>query len=118
MMTLRSSILGVFGRGHAEPATDPDIATDPGRLEAWMTSWIAAKAKIDAAVIDRNKLFTDFGLDSLLAVNLSGALEQLLARPLSPSIAWEYPTMAELAAYLAAGGSGAEHDMDVAEAVY
>jgi len=117
-MSLRSSILDVFRRGHAEPEADPAIATDPGRLEAWMTAWIAGKADIDATVIDRNKLFTDFGLDSLLAVNLSGALEQLLARPLSPSIAWEYPTIAELAAYLAAGGSGAEHDMDMAEPAY
>ena len=112
-MTLRTSIIGAFRRGHAEPEADPSIGTDPQRLEAWMTTWIAGKAKLDEAVIDRNKLFTDFGLDSLLAVNLSGALEQLIARPLSPSIAWEYPTLAELAAYLAAGGSGAEHDMDV-----
>jgi 8-amino-7-oxononanoate synthase len=50
----------------------------------------------------------EYGMDSLMAVNLSGRLEDLLGRPISGSIVWEYPTLAGLADYLAAGGSGSE----------
>lgn len=88
------------------------IRTDPERLASWMTTWIARKANLDPTTLDRDQQFTDFGLDSLMAVSLSGELETLLGRTLSPSIAWEYPTIGELSAYLAAGGSGTEFDMD------
>lgn len=101
----------------AQPGSDtrsPDmsIRTDPAQLETWVTDWIARKANLDVATMHRDKQFTDFGLDSLMAVTLSGELETLLGRTLSPSIAWEYPTIGELSAYLASGGSGTEFDMD------
>ena len=116
-MTFRSSILAAL-RGHPEPKLTPAMAADPALLEVWITEWIAEKASIAPESIDRDKLFTDFGLDSLLAVKLSGALEQAVGRPLSPSIVWEFPTIAELAACLAAGGSGSEYDMDQAEGAF
>jgi acyl carrier protein len=90
----------------------PSVRTDPVQLEAWLTAWIARKANLDPATLDRDQQFTDFGLDSLMAVSMSGELETLLGRTLSPSIAWEYPTIGELSVYLAAGGSGSEFDMD------
>jgi len=91
------------------------IRTDPVRLEAWLTEWISRKASLDPATMHRDTQFADYGLDSLMAVTLSGELETLLGRTLSPSIAWEYPSIGELAAYLAAGGSGTEYDMDAPE---
>lgn len=103
------------GKSTAAAGTvDAEVRTDPAKLEAWITQWIATKANLDPAELHRDKQFSDFGLDSLMAVNLSGALEELLGRSLSPSIAWEYSTIGELAAYLAAGGSGTEFDMDSA----
>ena len=116
-MTFRSSILSAL-RGHTEPRFTPEMATDPAFIEAWIIEWVAEKAAIATESIDRDKLFTDFGLDSLLAVKLSGALEQAVGRQLSPSIVWEFPTIAELAACLAAGGSGSEYDMDQAEGAF
>jgi len=38
--------------------------------------------------------------------------KSLLGRPLSPSLAWEFPTISGLAAHLAAGGSGTQEDLD------
>jgi acyl carrier protein len=106
----------LFGRTPQPAAGDAGLSaavrTDPVRLEAWLTAWIARKASLDPATLDRDQQFTDFGLDSLMAVSLSGELETLLGRTLSPSIAWEYPTIGELSVYLAAGGSGSEFDMD------
>jgi acyl carrier protein len=50
----------------------------------------------------------EYGLDSLTAVELSQELEDWLHVDLTPVIAWNYPTPATLAKYLAtaAGGAG------------
>jgi acyl carrier protein len=69
-------------------------------LEAWITDWIAAKLRVPRADVERDRSFNDFGLDSMAAVELSGRLEQVTGRVVAPSIAWEYPTIAELAGHL------------------
>jgi polyketide synthase 13 len=89
-----------------------DTVTTADELESFIANWLVRNAKISAADIERDRQFADFGLDSLLAVQLSGRLEKLLGRSLSPSLAWEFPTIAELAAHLAAGGSGTLEDLD------
>ena len=60
-------------------------------LEAWIANWLVRNADVPAADIKRDLEFFDYGLDSLHAVDLSGHLEELLGRPLSPSLAWEFP---------------------------
>ncbi len=109
------SLLGTSASAAADAPTDA-IRHDPALLQAWMSDWIARKAGLDPAEMHPDKQFTDYGLDSLMAVTLSGELETLLGRTLSPSIAWEYPSIGELSAYLAAGGSGTEFDMDAEDA--
>jgi 8-amino-7-oxononanoate synthase len=73
--------------------------------EAEISSWLVAKLalllEIDSSEIDRQQDLTDYGLSSVDAVNLSGDLENFLGRRLSPTIVWEYPTVAELSQYLA-----------------
>lgn len=95
---------------------EAEAGLDAAALESWIAQWIAEKSNRDASEVKSatwpDAAFSDFGLDSLTAVKLSGDLEQLLGRPLSPSIAWEFATVAELAAYLAEGGSGSDLDMD------
>ena len=118
------------GMGRA-PAAGPNHAGRPSRmsasdttttggfetitaaaLEAWIANWLVRNADVPAADIKRDLEFFDYGLDSLHAVDLSGHLEELLGRPLSPSLAWEFPTISGLAAHLAAGGSGTQEDLD------
>ncbi|MEW6405184.1 MAG: beta-ketoacyl synthase N-terminal-like domain-containing protein, partial [Chloroflexota bacterium] len=62
---------------------------------------IAASLEIDPASIDPRKPFTYFGLGSVQAVSLTGDLEVFLNRKLSPTLAWDYPTIELLANYLA-----------------
>ena len=76
-----------------------------------MKEWVAGKLGLPAASIDRDAPLTDFGLDSLAAVSFSADLETVIGRPISASIVWEFPSIAEVAAHVFAGGGGTS-DMD------
>ena len=55
----------------------------------------------DADQLDRTQGFFKQGMDSIMTVQLRSQLEASLGRPLPPTVAFEYPTVASLAAYLA-----------------
>ncbi|NJL82669.1 MAG: acyl carrier protein [Chloroflexaceae bacterium] len=66
----------------------------------WLTCQLAQRLELDIQEIDRHQDLTEYGLDSIEAVNLSGELETFLGRRLSPTLLWDYPTIASLAQYL------------------
>ena len=78
------------------------------RIEEWMLAWLVGRVNLDAADADRNRPFAELGLDSLTAVELSGELEEAFDVPLPPIVAWNYPTPAALARYLAEQSLGEE----------
>ena len=59
--------------------------------------------------------FADVGLSSMDAVVLTGELQDDLGRPLSPTLAWDYPNPRALAQHLALGVPG-QRDADAARA--
>ncbi|MEM9185487.1 MAG: AMP-binding protein [Planctomycetota bacterium] len=91
--------------GRAAPAP-PELAglsieAAAERIEEWMLEWLVDRADLEVTASDRDRPFAELGLDSLTAVELSGELEQAIAVPLPPIIAWNHPTPAALARYLA-----------------
>lgn len=70
-------------------------------IAAWLVKKLAELLHIEAAGIDLDRPLVEFGLASRDAVNLSGRLEQWLERRLSPTLVYEYPTIARLARFLA-----------------
>jgi acyl transferase domain-containing protein/acyl-CoA synthetase (AMP-forming)/AMP-acid ligase II/NADPH:quinone reductase-like Zn-dependent oxidoreductase/acyl carrier protein len=70
-------------------------------IQAWLVGQIARQLGIPAGRIDVREPFASYGLDSLTAVGISGELEAWLGRQLSPTLAWEHPSIAALARYLA-----------------
>jgi acyl carrier protein len=56
-------------------------------LEAWIAAWIGDKLRLDPDTLDRAAGVTDFGLDSLAAIELSAALEGVLGHAVSPGAA-------------------------------
>ncbi len=81
----------------------------PKAIEHWIVSWLAASLKVPVTALDVRKPFADHGLDSLTTVELAEALEQAIQVPLSPTLAYEYPTIEALSGYLArAKGYGLE----------
>jgi amino acid adenylation domain-containing protein/thioester reductase-like protein len=69
-------------------------------LQTWLATRIAAMLEVDSVSIDPRQPFTYYGLGSVQAVSLTGDLEVFLDRKLSPTLAWDYPTIESLTAHL------------------
>jgi acyl-CoA synthetase (AMP-forming)/AMP-acid ligase II/acyl carrier protein len=85
---------------HAAP-TNLELDRAAERIETWLLEWLVARLALDPADVPRDRPFAEFGVDSLTAVELSQELEDEFKVPLPPIVAWNYPTPAALARYLA-----------------
>jgi 8-amino-7-oxononanoate synthase len=81
-------------------------------IEGWLIDKLADLLEIEPHEIDVQKNFSDYGLDSVEAVNLSGELESFLGSRLSPTLLWDYQNIEDLAQYLV-GDRGRINDSDV-----
>ena len=111
--------LDVVGEWRADqvPATEPEkkesqaeaAVAAPGKskkeIEDWLVQQLAARLKVPPEKIDRKEPFARYGLDSVQAIGLAGDLEAWLGRPLSPTLAYDYPNVEALAAYLSGTAS-------------
>jgi acyl carrier protein len=70
-------------------------------LVDWLVGRIAGYLATTAAAIETDKAFGDFGLDSAFALNLCTDLETEFGLRVDPTIAWDYPTINDMAHYLA-----------------
>ncbi|WP_128432547.1 acyl carrier protein [Streptomyces cyaneus] len=70
-------------------------------LRDWLVEYVAGHLKVGEDDIDTSVTFEAFGLDSRTAVQVSGALEKVVERRLSPGLLYEYQTIDELSAHLA-----------------
>ncbi|HEV8711727.1 MAG TPA: beta-ketoacyl synthase N-terminal-like domain-containing protein [Candidatus Binatia bacterium] len=86
------------GGGQGEALTDSRTAET---IQAWLVAKLAKLLGIEPHEIDTREPFDSYGLSSTEAVSLSGDLEDWLGRRLSPTLAYEYPTIEILARHLA-----------------
>ena len=96
------------GAGGARLALD-DMSVGQKReraeaIQAWLVEKLAQQLAIPPQEIDVGEPFAAYGLDSMAAVNLSTDISDWLGRSLAPTLAYDYPTIAALAQYLAAEG--------------
>jgi acyl transferase domain-containing protein/acyl-CoA synthetase (AMP-forming)/AMP-acid ligase II/alkylation response protein AidB-like acyl-CoA dehydrogenase/NADPH:quinone reductase-like Zn-dependent oxidoreductase/acyl carrier protein/ubiquinone/menaquinone biosynthesis C-methylase UbiE len=72
-------------------------------IQTWLVNWLSQKLKVSANAIDRRQSFADYGIDSVIAVELAQDLETWLnlRQPLDATIAWSFPTLEALANHLA-----------------
>lgn len=94
------------GRKHNFPSLAGGYDRVRERVEAWLMNWLVERAGVPREEISRDKPFAEYGLDSLTAVELSHDLEDWLNLELTPVLAWNYPTPARLAEYLARAALG------------
>jgi len=76
-------------------------------LTAYLQKTIAHVLRLPAARIELERPLGSLGMDSLLAVELRNQLEIDLNIPLSATLVWNYPTIAEMAPFLAGKLEGA-----------
>lgn len=72
----------------------------PEAIETWLVEQIATLLNTDVAEIDPDAPFDSYGLDSADAIGLTGELEDWLQQPISPTLIYDYPTVAALAEHL------------------
>lgn len=110
--TLPASV--VPKEGTKSTSQSPDDVYDATAITSWLVAQLAERLDLPAEDIEIHKDFTEYGLNSIEAVNLSGNLENFLGRRLDPTLLWDYPNIHALALYLAnqdrsetAGANGA-----------
>lgn len=66
----------------------------------WIVTRLSQVANLDPDEIDIDEPLSRHGLDSSVLLSLTADLSDWLDQKLMPTLFWEYPTIAELAAYL------------------
>ena len=69
-------------------------------LRSWLVADLARRVKCAESDVDTAKPFDAYGLDSRTAVQVSGALEKVVERRLSPAILFDHGTIDDLTTYL------------------
>ena len=87
----------MFGRKRTATIDGP--ITDE-KLRTWLIEELARMVKIDPSEVDTAKPFQAYGLDSRTAVQVSGSLEKVVERRLSPGILFDHETIDDLADHL------------------
>ncbi|WP_189524989.1 AMP-binding protein [Nostoc sp. 'Peltigera membranacea cyanobiont' 232] len=70
-------------------------------IKQWIVEWLAKELKLTSQAIDPSKSFAEYGLDSVVAVELAQDLGDWLGEKLDATIAWNFPTIECLAIHLA-----------------
>lgn len=70
-------------------------------IQAWLIEHIAEELGVKPGEVSPTAAFDDVGMMSRDAVTISGDLEDWLGKKLSPTLLWEFPSIALLAAHLA-----------------
>ena len=70
------------------------------QLDALVRSVVAHVLRRPTAQLDGRQKFGSIGVDSLLALEIRTRLETALERPLTATLAWNYPTIDSLSAHL------------------
>ncbi len=110
-----SRAVATWRQDEAGPTPQPALleTSEEAGLRAWLSGWLAHRLGIAPEEAARADLFSDLGLDSAAAVELSGALGTRLGISLPETVAWDYPSVSRLAAHAdrLASGAGATPEL-------
>lgn len=81
-------------------------------IRTWLDEWLARRLHFSPTALVNGRSFADYGLDSVMAVELAMDLEKWLNYPLEATIVWNFPTPEALASHLADELFGSEMVQD------
>ncbi|MDJ0572808.1 MAG: acyl carrier protein [Pleurocapsa sp. MO_192.B19] len=70
-------------------------------IQGWIVSYLAELLEVDPDEIELAIPFDRYGLDSSIAIGMTGDLEDWLGKELDPTLLYDYPTIETLAQHLA-----------------
>ncbi len=82
-----------------------DVDRSYAALESWLRERAARQLGVPIESIDVRESFARHGFDSLAATELAAALARRLRQPISPTLAYDYPSIAQLARHLSVDGA-------------
>ncbi len=94
----------LFARGQGGAPAVPAPAggqRSEADIRQWLLARIAAEAGLDVQCIDADVPFSENGLHSVKLLSMLGELNEWLGAGIDPTLAWEHPTPAALARFLA-----------------
>lgn len=71
-------------------------------IQSWLLKYVSRELDIEEAQIPVDEHLVNLGLSSRQAIALTAELESFTGRPTDPALAWEYPTINQLAQHLGA----------------
>lgn len=84
----------------APPASTEEPARGSTTVDSWIRAWMARRMSVIPGNIDPAKPLTAYGMDSLLALEMATDLSEFLGIQLPDNVAFAYPTISELEAFL------------------
>lgn len=70
-------------------------------IRCWLVQYLSRKLDVGEELIDTTLMFDRFGLDSLTVTSLVAELGEYVGHDLDPSLAYDHPTIDDLAVHLA-----------------
>lgn len=95
-----SSVSQVFVESIAERASVNDLRFDQSDVSDWLVVRLAAVLRMNSKLMDRDELFANFGLDSSVAIAITGELQDWLNIQIDPTVFWEYPSINQMSDHL------------------
>ncbi|HWK72026.1 MAG TPA: aminotransferase class III-fold pyridoxal phosphate-dependent enzyme [Burkholderiaceae bacterium] len=89
---------------------------DGPSMRAWLAQWLADRLGLAPDSLPADCGFAELGLDSLASTELAFALGERLGVPVPETVAYDYPTLARLAAHFASDGIRAAASADQSQA--
>ncbi|MGP8297703.1 acyl carrier protein [Streptomyces inhibens] len=71
------------------------------QVKRWLTGRVAELLKVAPETVSPSAVFSELGLSSLQAVELTAELEDFSGREIPATMVYEYPTIEDAAAYVA-----------------
>ncbi|GAB1544683.1 hypothetical protein NUACC21_73590 [Scytonema sp. NUACC21] len=91
-----SEIITIDAKSNTRKATPT-----ASEIQAWIVSYLAQLLEVDPEDINVTIPFERYGLDSAVAVGLTGDLEDWLETKLDPTLLYDYPTIESMSRHLA-----------------
>jgi acyl carrier protein len=96
------------GSDASEDQATPRPSRSSEEIEQWFIHYLTEQLDLSPDQIDVTVPFDDFALDSATAIAMTGDLEDWLGRGVDPTLVYDYPTISDLAEYLAGGRPSAD----------